>query len=46
MKPLRPHRILDSPLVYAARTVGVLAVIFFQWARAALTDRLHVSFAR
>ena len=46
MKPLRPHRILDSALVYAARTVGVLAVIVFQWARAALTDRMHGSFAR
>ena len=46
MNPLRPHRILDSRLVYAARTVGVLGVIFFQWARAALTERLHVSFSR
>jgi hypothetical protein len=46
MKPVRPHRILDSALMYSARTVGVFAVIVFQWARAALTDRLHVSFAR
>jgi hypothetical protein len=46
MKPLRPYRILDSTLVYSARSVGVFVVIFFQWARAALTERLHVSFSR
>jgi hypothetical protein len=46
MKPLRLHRILDTRLVYMARTVGVFGVIFFQWARAALTKRLHVSFSR
>jgi hypothetical protein len=46
MKPLRPHRILDSALVYSARSAGVFVVIFFHWARAALSERLHVSFAR
>jgi hypothetical protein len=45
MKALCP-RILDSAWVHAARTVGVFGLILFQWARAALTERLHVSFAR
>jgi hypothetical protein len=46
MKPLRPHRFLDSAFVYSARSVGVFVVMFFHWARAALTERLHVSFSR
>ncbi len=45
MKALCP-RILDSAWVHAARTVCVFGLILFQWARAALTERLHVSFAR
>lgn len=46
MKPLRPYRILDSALVYSARSVGVFVVMFIHWARAALTERMRVSFSR
>jgi hypothetical protein len=40
------RNVLDSTWAYGARTVGVLGLIAFLWARAALAERLRVVFGR
>ena len=44
--PLIARKVLDSAWVYAARTVGVLGLILVLWARAALTERLRMTFGQ
>jgi hypothetical protein len=40
------ERVLDSAWLYAARTVGVLGLLLFLSARAALAERLRGMFVR
>jgi hypothetical protein len=42
----RLRDVLDSAWFYGARTVGVLGLMLFLWARAALSERLRVAFGQ
>jgi hypothetical protein len=44
---VRAHElIVDSPFGYAARTVGVLALILYLSVRGTLAERVRLAFAR
>jgi hypothetical protein len=40
------RNVLDSGWVYGARTAGVLGLIAFLWARAAVSERMRKAFDR